>query len=488
MKLNRFKILSQDEIELIHESSLRLLSEVGMTIYSGKVLSFLKKNGAKVDFGKKLVKFPVDMVEEALQYIPQKIVLYNREKEPTVTLGEGKSYLINGHNAPYVLDLETGEHRKAYKKDAEDFARLVDTLDSFYVIAPQVMPQNVLPQASLLYAVQAILSNTQKPLYFSPEGIDVAKPIFDMVKVIMGQDEFLKFPTLICQLSPTSPLIWEAGPVEALVESARLGIPCSILSMPHPGLTAPYTLAGTLVMGNAEVLSGLIITQLVRRGTPVIYGSAWTTFDMQKGRALEASPETSILRIAGSQLADFYKIPYHTTLHSDSYCLGEQIGWEKAITLFAVLGAGADLIVNAGILSTGLTVSFAQIVLDNEIWGIISRIIQGIKVSCKDIAIEVIKKVKEEANRGDFLTEEHTLHRLRRGEFWEPLVSIRCSYEERERKGNLDAVENARQKAKAILGRCKPSQLEVGIQEKLSMIIEDFEERLQNHVEVRKRN
>ncbi|MBA7615654.1 hypothetical protein ES703_22939 [subsurface metagenome] len=89
-------------------------------------------------------------------------------------------------------------------------------------------------------------------------------------------------------------------------------------------------------------------------------GSAWTTFDMQKGRALEASPETSILRIAGAQLADFYKIPYHTTLHSESHCLGEQIGWEKSITLFAALGAGVDLIVNAGILSTGLTVSFEQ--------------------------------------------------------------------------------------------------------------------------------
>ncbi len=360
MKLDRFKILSQDEIELIHESSLRLLSEVGMIVHSGKVLTFLKKNGVEVDFGKKLVKFPVNMVEEALRYIPQKIVLYNREKEPTVTLGEGKSYLINGHNAPYVLDLETGEHRKAYKKDAEDFARLVDTLDSFYVIAPQVMPQDVLPQASLLYAVQAILSNTQKPLYFSPEGIHVAEPIFDMAKVVMGKSDLSKFPILICQLSPTSPLIWEAGPVEALVEAATLGIPCSILSMPFPGLTAPYTLAGTLVMCNAEVLSGLVITQLVKKGAPVIYGSAWTTFDMQKGRALEASPETSILRIAGAQLADFYKIPYHTTLHSESHCLGEQIGWEKSITLFAALGAGVDLIVNAGILSTGLTVSFEQ--------------------------------------------------------------------------------------------------------------------------------
>lgn len=477
MKLGVFKVLSQKEIELIHKSSLRLLSEVGITIYSDKVLNLLKKNGVEVDFGKKLVKFSVDMVEEALRYIPQKIVLYNREREPTVTLGEGKSYLINGHNAPYVLDLETGQRRKACKKDAEDFAIVTDALDSFYLTAPQVMPQDVLPQASLLYAVQEILSNTQKPLYFSPEGIDVAEPIFNMAKVVMGKSDLSKFPILICQLSPTSPLMWESGPVEALIEAATLGIPCSILSMPHPGLTAPYTLAGTLVMCNAEVLSGLIMTQLAKKGAPGIYGSAWITFDMQKARALEASPETDILRIAGSQLADFYKIPYHTTLNSDSYCLDEQTAWEKSISLFTAIGAEADLIVNAGILSTGLTVSFEQLVIDSEIWGILLHIIQGVKVSHENVAIEIIKKVKERG-RKNFLTEEHTLRRLRTSEFWKPLISVRCSYEEWKKKGGLDVVKSAKEKVREVLQMYTSTHLEPKIQEELSLIIEDFEERL----------
>ncbi len=473
MRLKMLEVLSENELKCIHEASLRVLSETGMKIRSRRALELLGDSGASVDLERQLVKIPEEMVEDALQSVPSNITLYDRDQESTIILGDGKSYAASGHNAIFILDWETGKRRSAIKKDVADFALLSDALENINVVGIQAMPQDVKPEASLLHAADAAFSNSTKHLYFSPESAGVTKGIFDIARVICGEDDLSTRPILTCQLSPTSPLTWEDGAAEALMETARAGVPCSLLPQPFSGVTAPITLAGTLTVHNAEALSGVVITQLVRKGTPLIYGSAWTTFDMREANVLIGSPEAGLMRIAGAQLARFYHMPSHTiSPDSDAHCHDEQNAWERLFTSLCALSSGVDLIVNAGMFATGLTVSFEQLVLDNEMLGILFRFLRGIEVEPETVATETIQRVGPE---GNFLTEEHTLQHLRGDEHWRTEISNRCGYDQWVERGAPDVVTNARERARQILKTHKPKELPKDVQQQIAEIIQGFE-------------
>jgi len=475
VRLNRYKILSEDDLSRIHRASLKLLSETGMAIHSKKVVELLKEAGAKVDLERKWVRIPKDLIEITLNHLPSEIVLYDRNKNPALTLGDNESHLASGHNAIYVLDSKTLTRRAATKKDVARFARLADALENIHVVSAQAMPQDVVPKASLLHAVEAVFNNTEKHLYFSPESCEVTRAIIGMARAVVGDGTLSETPILTCQLSSTSPLSWEGGAADAVVEAARAGVPLVFLPQPYAGVTAPITLAGVLTVHNAELLSGIVISQLVRKGTPVVYGSAWTTFDMRQANVVIGGPETALMRIAGAQLARFYHIPSHTIgPDSDSHCLDEQNAWEKFLTLHSAFTSGVNLVVNAGMLATGLTVSFEQLVLDNEMAGIVYRLLEGIEVSPKTIALETIERV---GPKGNFLEESHTLKYLRSSEHWEPKLSCRSVYEKWIEDGGKDVVGKAREISKRILTHHQPKDLTEKVRSRLREIIKDFEKK-----------
>lgn len=475
MRLNRYRILSEDDLSRIHEASLKLLSETGMVIHSTKVIELLQEAGAKVDFERRWVRIPEDLIKITLNHLPSEIVLYDRNKNPALTLGNNESHLASGHNAIYVLDSDRLTRRAATKKDVADFAKLADALENIHLVGVQAMPQDVVPRASLLHAVEAVFNNTEKHLYFSPENSEVTRAIIGMARAVVGDESLSETPVLTCQLSSTSPLTWEGGAVEAVLEAARAGVPLVFLPQPYAGVTAPITLAGVLTVHNAEVLSGIVISQLVRKGTPVVYGSAWTTFDMREANVVIGGPETALLRIAGAELARFYQIPSHTIgPDSDSHCLDEQNAWEKFLTLHSAFTSGVNLVVNAGLFATGLTVSFEQLVLDHEMAGIVYRLLEGIEVSPETVALEVIKRV---GPKGNFLEDPHTLKHLRSGEHWQPKLSNRSVYEKWMEDGGRDVVEKAREISKGILEHHQPKNLSEEVLSRLREIIEDFEEK-----------
>jgi trimethylamine--corrinoid protein Co-methyltransferase len=475
VRLNRYRILYEDDLSRIHEASLKLLSETGMVIHSEKVVKLLQEAGAKVDWEKMWVRIPKDLIEATLNHLPSKIVLYDRNKNPAFTLGNNESHLASGHNAIYVLDSKMLSRRAATKKDVAGFARLGDALENIHVVGVQAMPQDVVPKASLLHAVEAVFNNTEKHLYFSPENSEVTRAIIEMARAVVGDGSLSETPILTCQLSSTSPLSWEGGAAEAVVEAARAGIPLVFLPQPYAGVTAPITLAGVLTVHNAELLSGIVISQLVKKGTPVVYGSAWTTFDMRQANVVIGGPETALLRIAGADLAGFYHIPSHTIgPDSDSHCLDEQNAWEKFLTLHSAFTSGVNLVVNAGMFATGLTVSFEQLVIDNEMAAIVYRFIEGIDVSPETIALEVIKRV---GPKGNFLEEPHTLKYLRRSEHWQPDLSSRSVYEKWMEEGGKNVVGKACEISERILKHHQPKNLSERVRSRLSQIIKDFEEK-----------
>ena len=474
MELNKLRVLTDYELSNIHQASLEVLSKTGMIIYSKKVLQLLDKFGAEVDFQKQLVKIPGTLVKEALASVPKQIILYNtRSMKPALVLGTSKVYAMAGGDATFFLDPETGNRRRITKADVVQFSRVADALDNISIICPAGVPQDVPPNSAVLHGAEAVFSNTEKPLFLPHDRLNVTKAVFKIASVVGGEEDLSKHPIMVCMFSPSSPLSWVRTAIDPLVETVKYGVPCCILPQPLCGVTAPLTLAGQLTLHNAEALSGILVSQLVKKGTPVIYGQAWSTFDMKGSRVLMASPEAALLKVAGAQLAKFYQIPsMSTSFDTDALCLDIQNGWEKMINAFATLAAGNDLMPDLGLLDADLTVSNEQLIIDTEILEILLRINKGIDVCPETVAVDTIQKV---GARRNYLLEEHTLRHLRSEEHWQPVISTRYTYETWGRRGAKDLTEKAREKAKYILETHVPKPLDENKRKKIKSIIDEFE-------------
>ena len=458
MKLAYLEVLSEAEIRQIHDATVDILENCGVETHHARLLDFLAAKGLPVDRNKGIVRFTRTCIEEALTHVPRQFEVYDREGQFAFLLGDGDSKIAAGHNAIFWVDSDTGETRASRIADVELFARLCDRLESIHMIGIPVMPQDVPdPKLTLLYGVDAVVRNSSKPVYFSTDSQRINRAIIEMLRAAFAGD-FDHQVYGISQLSPTSPLFWEEGVIEAIMDTVQTAVPLALLPEPNAGISAPYTLAGLLTVDNAECVSGLVITQLLKPGHPVMYANSWTATDMRNGAALVGSTETTICRIAGAQLARFYRVPSHTTApNSDNHAHDEQNAWEKTFSTFSSVAAGNDLVVNCGMFATGLTCSHEQLIMDEEISAMSRRIVEGVRVDDDTLALDLIKQT---GPRGDYLTAEHTLRWLRGGEYLRPRVSVRGPRASWEAQGAKDTYHLAREKVQQFAAKEARSPLD----------------------------
>lgn len=451
MKLSRLAVLSEEEVRLIHESSLSILEECGVKILNPKTLDFLAGKGCRVDRAHSIAYLPRSCVEDAIEKVPDRFAVFDRRGQYCYTLGEGESKFAAGHNAVNWLDSNTGETRASTTSDVELFARLCQQLECIDMIGIPVMPQNVAkPEASLLYGVKAVIENSEKPIFFSTDNSRINGAIIELLKAGFNGD--LREQTYgIAQLSSTSPLYWESGVLQAITDMIDTGVPIAILPEPIAGISAPYTLAGLLTMHNTEWLSGLTIIQLLEPGTKVMYAASWTTSNMLNGAALVGSTESSICRIAGTQLARFYATPSHTTApNSDNHAHDEQNAWEKTLSVFCSVAAATDLIVNCGMFATGMTCSNEQLLMDEAMCAFSRRIASGIDVRAETIAEQLIK---DRGPQGEtYLTADHTLRWLRSREYLRPRLTVTGPFAAWQSAGAKDTYQLARDQVQSMSG------------------------------------
>jgi len=256
-------------------------------------------------------------------------------------------------------------------------------------------------------------------------------------------------PVTIGLVNSLSPLSYSAEMLDALMEYAQWRQPVVIAALAMAGLTAPITLAGLLAMQNAELLAGITLTQLISPSTPVVYGSASTNAEMNRGMLVIGSPELSLLVAAHAQMARYYKLPSRSGgALTDASSADAQAGYESMFSLLTTVNNGIDLVVHAaGILSAYLAFSYEKFVLDDEMCGMVRRFRRGIAVNPETLACDVIAKV---GSNGNFLMEPHTVVRCR-SEFWQPGVSDRSGLEAWMLSGRQDAVARARQRWQRLL-------------------------------------
>lgn len=296
-----------------------------------------------------------------------------------MTIGDGTPYCASGHNAVFCIDSQTLERRYATVRDVEEFGIVSQWCENVEIGGRSSEPDGCAGPQHAAPCGESVAGDDDKAAVFihgklrncgEPAGHDAAAA---------GTEEIGSRPNAIIQLSPSSPLFWEASAADGVVATALARVPLNILPEPMSGVSAPYSVAGLLTEHNIETLSGVIIAQLAAPGTPVLYGSSWTTYDMRSSSALIGSPETTLLRVAGCQMARFYELPSHTTAtNTDSNAHDEHHAWESVLSNIAAMNAHNDIVMNSGMFACGLTTSLEQLVMDNEVNGIIRRLMQGI--------------------------------------------------------------------------------------------------------------
>lgn len=304
------KMFSEDELYAIHLATLQVLGKTGIKVESQEARDIFASGGAKVDHGTHMVKFPAYIVEDAIHSAPSTVILNARNPVHNVVLEGKRVHFTNFGEGIMVIDPYTGEYRKSVKEDCANAALMCDYLDEVDVILRAVAAHDVYTPTHVLQEMEACFLNTSKPVFNGGVDSRLAEYLFQMgAAVAGGMDKFKERPMLSLNVCPTSPLQLTAHCTEAIIKCAEYGVPVNILSMAMAGGSSPVTLGGTLVTHNAEVLSGVILSQLTRKGTPVIYGSSTTMMDLRTTTAPVGAPELGMINAAVAALAQYYLLP-----------------------------------------------------------------------------------------------------------------------------------------------------------------------------------
>lgn len=303
-------VLSEDSLNKIHLNTLEILEKTGVFVESDMAMDVYEVNGCKVDRDKKIVKIPGYLVEEAIRKAPPRVILSGRDSKNDVVLEGTRVNFITFGEGIKVIDPYTGVRRPSTKQDIADVAKLVDALDNLSLIETTLSARDKDERVAFLHNAEATLSNTTK--HYSCGACDAheAEMIIDMAAhIVGGMDKLREQPIISGGGCPISPLVMGKGNTEMLMTFAKAGLPCSPLSMAMAGGSSPVTLAGTLVVHNAEILACIALIQMVNPGTPCMYASSTTIMDMRKATATVGAPELGMISAAVVRLAQFYNLP-----------------------------------------------------------------------------------------------------------------------------------------------------------------------------------
>ncbi|UQZ89147.1 hypothetical protein C4J81_08020 [Deltaproteobacteria bacterium Smac51] len=307
-------ILNQDELHEIHRASLEVLWHTGIFVQDHEALDIFAEAGAKVDRKTSVVRIPPHQVEGAISSAPEKVVLRGREAKNDLVVEGRRVSFTNFGDAVTINDPYTGEHRETTKQDMANLSKVIDALDVISIMEEMAAPHDVPPEVASLHAYEAMVLNSSKHISIGPLERETTEKIIEMAALVAKATRpelpeglgNLPMSLITC---PVSPLRLVDSPCAVIIAAAKHNIPCTILSMAMSGGSAPVHLAGTLVSHNAEVLSGLTLAQLVRPGTPVIYGSSTTSLDLKTASATVGSPELAMIGAAVAAMARYYLLP-----------------------------------------------------------------------------------------------------------------------------------------------------------------------------------
>ncbi|MBN2455525.1 MAG: trimethylamine methyltransferase family protein [Sedimentisphaerales bacterium] len=469
MKLD---VLSELDVLKIHKSTLRVLEKTGVKVHSAQAKQLLSEAGCRVGQAD-LVKIPPELVQQSLETVSKGFTLYNRQGEVVGSISGRNCYFGTGVTNPNFHDWQTDQRRPTKVSDIAAAAKIADYLPNIEWIMPLGSVQDVPSQVSDIYEFEAAVSNTTKPIVFICHDVRGVSDVLAMAEAIAGgKEKLIQKPFVISYPEPISPLVHTKEAVEKLLFSAEYGIPIIYTPCPMAGATAPVTMAGLLVQTNAECLSGLVMSQLKRKGVPFVIGGVLTIMDMQTGSISYGAPELSLLLAGYADVARYYSLPtWGTAGCSDAKVPDVQAAVEATFSSLINCMAGLNLVHDPGFLEGAMIGSLEMLVITNEVVGMARRFMEGIAVNEEMLAEDVINAV---GPGGNYLTEDHTLRHFRQ-QLWQPTLMDRRNYSTWKDNGAKTMQKRIKEKIRDILADHKPEPLPDDIKARIKEIREKSE-------------
>ena len=458
-------VMTKQEVEHVHEATLRILGEVGIVLTQRDAQAILVDAGATVRGDRVLL--PPELVENEVARCPTRVAVRGRDGK-TAVLGDGSLHWHNVGGARDVYEPRTGERRAATLEDVRNSARLLDALDGVTTITPFFTPQDVPGPLMSLAMYRHTLPWTTKPV--QGPGVQTATEVEYVIRMasVIGPPA----EVLTLGISPVSPLIFPDDVAESMMATARNGVPLAPLPCPSAGATGPMSLAGSLAQQNAEVLASVVLAQLVHPGLPIIYCGRLAMMEPRTGVSVWGGVELGLASAATVQIGHRYGLPVNVYgLSTNAHDFDVQNGYERALNAMVPALAGADELSGVGEMAAGVMGSYAQMVCDNEIAASVRRLRHGFVADADALAVEVIAAVMD--GERNFLDQRHTVRYLRAGEVMVTHLAERRAWEEWSRSGREGMVQRAQAEAEQLLAVHEVEPLSKYQERELDRIIEE---------------
>jgi trimethylamine--corrinoid protein Co-methyltransferase len=462
--------LSSDEIESIHQASLRVLAELGMKVTDTEARKIYAEGGARVDDLEEMVYLDPEMVEEVIKTIPAQFIQKARNPNKSVTLG-GNHITFSGVAGPaFVSDLDRGRRPGTYAELC-DYKKLFQTYDIIHYAGGGFEPLDLPENSRHLDILLSEILYTDKCLYASLLGSNRARDALNMACIVFGieYDDLPEHIVISGNINTNSPRLIDGPMAGGLIELARAGQPVIVTPFTLAGAMAPVTVIGAITQQNAEALAGIVLTQLVRPGTPAVYGGFTSNVDMRTGSPAFGTPEQTKASLITGQLCRRYQIPFRSSNTNASTSVDAQSAYESEMSLWgAVMGHANMIIHGAGWLEGGLVASFEKLIIDVEMMQMMAEFVEPLVVNEETLAIEAMREVQP---GGHYFGTSHTMERYDSA-FYSPVVSDWTNFENWKEAGGLDAAQRANAIWKQAINDYEQPPLDPAILEELEEYVE----------------
>ena len=471
--MQRFALFTDDDVQRIHGATLQILEEVGIDFGYEPAVAALAEAGCRVE-GER-VFFPPRLVEAAVAQAPAQFTLHGRNPDRNVIIGGGHMVCAPCYGPPVVCDLDGGR-RESTLADFVNFVKLAHSSPNQDMIGGVMAEPNDIPlkqrNAEMMYAA---LRYSDKPFFGGVISGQAARETIAMAAMAFGGEaELANTPPCIGLISTRTPLGLDDRMLEALMIYARAGMPLLIASLTIAGATGPVTMEGTLVVQNAEVLAGIVLTQTIRPGTPVVMGGSSTSSAMRYGTLSIGAPENAINVAATAQMARFYNLPCRSGGSlTDAKTCDCQSAAESMMNHLMATVSGINLVLHsAGILESYMVSSYEKFILDDDIAGMCKRIKRGAAATPEKLAADIIAQA---GPGGEYLTLDHTFDNFRT-EFFTPQMEERSNYDAWAAAGSVTMEKRANARWKEILAAYR----EPGLPDEIGRQLDEYMAQVRN--------
>ncbi len=461
----RFTRMTEDQCQTIHAASLELLERVGVRFFLGEAVELLARAGASVSDGN-LVRISSALVEKAFATVPHQVTLYDRRGDPAIQLQGDANHYGPGSDCLRLLDHRTGQVREPILQDVVEGTILCDALPNIDFVMSMVLPTDVDQTVADRYQMEALLSHTTKPIVYVTYEYSGCIDVVEMAEAVAGGAEALqRRPNIVCYINVTTGLYHNQEALQKLLYLSNKGLPLLWIPSATSGLSAPITPAGGVVLDNAGMLAGLVLSQLTREGAPfAMSGMEAAAIDLRTMASDYTYPERGIAH----ELGRFYNLPtFGLGGASNAKVADGQAAAEAALTLVAETLAGANLIHDLGYLDAGLLYSFVQLVLCDEIVDWVTCWQRGVDVSPQALATDLIAEL---GPGGQYLDTKHTLDHFRQR--WYPRLFERNTFSGWLDRGGKEMSQRAAERIDQILEEHQPKPLPAEMRHQMRAIVE----------------